>query len=67
MYEFDLIIGAENSYDTFIEAWDIWKHAILEYSRASVSKPKMLKHALRDADASDLGNVENLFFFCILA
>lgn len=55
MYEFDLIIGAENSYNTFVESWSSWKQAILEYSGASLSKPKMLKHAFRDSDSNDLG------------
>lgn len=57
LYEFDLIIGVENSYDAFVESWVSWQQAILEYSGASQSKPKMLKHAFRDMDSDDLGTV----------
>ncbi len=47
MYEFDLIVGVDNSFDVFSEAWALWEPAILEYSAAPLSKSKTLKQALR--------------------
>ena len=58
MYEFDLIVGKTDSYSTFLEAWDVWKQAILDYSTATVSQPKGLKMALRDIASDDPGKFE---------
>lgn len=55
-YEFDLIINLQNSYESFTEAWILWKQAIMEYASSSISKSKMLQHALRDLDSNDSGN-----------
>ena len=56
MHEYSLIVGKDNSYDVFSNAWDMWKQGILNYSAASMSKSKALKWALRDADSEDPGN-----------
>ena len=52
------------SYEKFEEAWMLWKNAILEYSAASINKPKQLQRALRDFDSGDSGRVpiEPYFF-----
>ena len=64
LYEFDLTINLEECYEKFEEAWMLWKNAILEYSAASINKPKQLQRALRDFDSGDSGRVsiEPYFF-----
>ena len=47
----------EESFNIFCEVWNNWKAAILEYSVASVSKPKSLVQALRDMDSHDAGTI----------
>ncbi len=64
MYEFDLIVGVDNSFDVFSEAWALWEPAILEYSAAPLSKSKTLKQALRDIDSDDTGNLMYSKFNC---
>ena len=59
MHEYSLIVGKDNSYDVFSNAWDMWKQGILNYSAASMSKSKALKWALRDADSEDPSNSVN--------
>jgi hypothetical protein len=54
LYEFDLIINVENSYEKFEEAFADWKTAILDYALATASQPRLLKHALRDYVPGDL-------------
>ena len=49
--KFDLITSLDNSYDSFLEAWILWKQAI----SSSISKPKRLQQALRDVVSSDPG------------
>lgn len=56
-YEFDLTVGLEGSYESFVEAWSLWKQPILDYASSSISKPKTLQHALRDVASNDPGNV----------
>ena len=53
-YEFDLIMGQENTFELFLEAWNVvWKKLILDYAASSISKPIRLQHALRDMDLED--------------
>ena len=50
---FDLITGQENTFELFLEAWNVWKKPILDYAASSISKPIRLQHALRDLDLED--------------
>ena len=50
---FDLITGQENTFELFLEAWNVWMKPILDYAASSISKPIRLQHALRDLDLKD--------------
>ena len=38
-----------------MEAWGIWRQAVLDYASSSVNKSKLLLHALRDQSSDDAG------------
>ena len=46
-------MGQENTFELFLEAWNVWKKLILDYAASSISKPIRLQHALRDMDLED--------------
>lgn len=55
MYEFDLIVDLEDVYHTFLEKWETWKPAVIEFSRASKNTPMQIKQALQDLVPGDSG------------
>ena len=50
--EFGLIVNVDGVYKTFLENWEKWKSAIVEYSRANT--PMLLKQALEDLVSEDI-------------
>lgn len=53
-YEFDLIVNMENCFETFVDNWDDWKNAIIEYSQAYT---KILQQILLDLVPGDSGKL----------
>ena len=62
LYEFDLVVNIESSFDVFEEAWGRFQCAILKYAEDSLSMPQMLKHALRDNALS--ATDEGIYPYC---
>lgn len=55
MYEFNLIVNIENSFERFMDNWESWKQAIISYSKASRNKPKLIQQALDKLDKDEPG------------
>jgi len=55
IYEFDIIVGIDNSFERFEDNWEPWKHAIIKYSQAYQNKPKMIRQALQELVPGESG------------
>ncbi len=59
------MVGQDNIFDRFSEAWDVWKKPVLDYASSSYNKPARLQHALRDLDSNDEGKY-HYFIMCTI-